>query len=135
MARRKAPAVPARRGDLLIVEVQARAGLRYAPRGIIQHDFLIGVVTSITRDGEVRRWRPAGRREDWRLALEKPFEVWRVPAADVHVDRALAAATEVSYGRASGVRYPSIGEVMLALRPHSVTPLDSLTLQRVEMAR
>ena len=119
----------ARRGDLVVICLRHRDWKAGQPR---EHDeFWLGQVTSVTRAGLVRLYRPAGQFA-WeadgrgRPCRGRPLpSLWFERAAiksqaEIDVPGALAtAACHVWPGHEDHVRgYPTLTEVRAALRPH-----------------
>jgi len=118
-----------RRGDLIIIH------LRRHSEGTAHDSFWAGEVTSITRDGRARRYRPAGR-FSWepgppgsrRPAASLPLPTqregaqftWFVSTRTADVAGALAtAACHCWPGHDGQVRpYGTLGQVRAALAPH-----------------
>ena len=126
------PDAMAKRGDLVVVETHHRDYVRgEEPR---EYDkFTVGVVTSVTRDGQVKMYRRAGnfdQGKDWRGEPDRG-EVLRpgsfvralvMPARMVSVSAALAvAACHVWDGPEDHTRaYEALDDVRAALRPCAV---------------
>lgn len=121
--------VQAKRGDLVVVQTHHRD---YVLRGESREydEFTVGVVTSVTRDGQVRMFRRAGnfdQGKDWRGQPDRGEELRPgsfvralvMPATKIAVNAALAvAACHVWDGHESQARaYDSLEEVRAALRP------------------
>ena len=130
----KAPAAAtgnavARRGDLVVIHLRHHEWKGGQPREY--HDFWLGQVTSVTRDGLVRLYRPAGT-FSWdtdgrgRPGKGQPLpSLWFERAAiksrkEIDVPGALAtAACHTWPGHEGQVRgYATLTEVKAALRPH-----------------
>jgi hypothetical protein len=122
--------VAARRGDLIVIHLRHRDFLQDGRPG--EYDrFQVGQVTSVTRAGQARLYRPAGRPADERDATGRPFKGLALPAAGlrralilsagrIDVQGAMAtAACHAWPGHEAQVRdYGSLDEVQAALRPH-----------------
>ena len=119
----------ARRGDLVVIHLRHRDWAAGQPREY--DDFWLGQVTSVTRAGLVRLYRPAGTfawETDGRGRPDKgqPLpSLWFERAAiksqkEIDVQGALAtAACHVWPGHEDHVRgYATLAEVRAALRPH-----------------
>jgi hypothetical protein len=120
----------ARRGDLVVIHVHHRDYILGS--GVREHDdFEVGQVTSVTRDGRVRLYRPAGHFAGDLDGLGRPSRGHGLPssgfqralimrAARVDVQGALATAgCHVWPGHEDHNRaYGSLEEVRAALRPH-----------------
>jgi hypothetical protein len=119
----------ARRGDLVVIHLRHRDWKDGQPREY--DDFWLGQVTSVTRAGLVRLYRPAGTfawESDWRGRPGKgqPLpSLWFERAAikrqkEIDVPGALVtAACHVWPGHEDHVRgYATLTEVRAALRPH-----------------
>jgi hypothetical protein len=119
----------ARRGDLIVVcDEHPSFG-----SGEPYDSYTVGVVTSITRDGTVKTYRPAGEfpEPDWQgkvskgtdLARHKPERVWVLSAHVVDVPGALAAAAcHVWPGHEESTRpCESMEDVRAVLRSHLKT--------------
>lgn len=108
----------ARRGDLVVVHVKGPSGtldVRYAD------DFYVGLVTSVTRDGQVKALRPAGTEGTWLIKhiAWKLLGSWVMSVADIDVDAALSTAAAHRYPASEmTMPYGSLDEVRDALRPH-----------------
>lgn len=119
----------ARRGDLVVIHLRHRDWREGQPRDY--DDFWLGQVTSVTRAGLVRLYRPAGD-FSWetdgrgRSCRGQPLpSLWFEQAAiktqaEIDVQGALAtAACHVWPGHEDHVRgYATLTEVRAALRPH-----------------
>lgn len=121
----------AKRGDLAVTHVQ-RPMYEYAGEERPERDeFQVGQVTSITRDGLVKMYRPAGNLESGPDYLGRPDRGVPLPktalagtmvmsAKLIDVPGALAtAACHVWEGHETQPRaYGSLDEVQAAMRPH-----------------
>ena len=118
----------ARRGDLVVICLRHRDWSDGRPREY--DEFWVGQVTSVTRAGLVRLYRPAGR-FGWETGGRRPGRGQPLPSlwferaaiksqAEIDVPGALAtAACHVWPGHEDHVRgYATLGEVRAALRPH-----------------
>jgi len=119
----------ARRGDLVVIHLRHHEWKDGRPREY--DDFWVGQVTSVTRAGLVRRYRPAGTFAWDADGRGRPDRVrplpslWSERAAikskeEIDVPGALAtAACHVWPGHEGHVRgYGTLAEVKAALRPH-----------------
>jgi hypothetical protein len=119
----------ARRGDLVVIHLRHHEWKDGQPREY--HGFWLGQVTSVTRDGLVRLYRPAGTfswdtdgrgRPDKGQPLPSLWFEWAAIKSqqEVGVPGALAtAACHVWPGHEDHVRgYATLKEVKAALRPH-----------------
>jgi len=118
----------AKRGDLVVIHVRSTSWSAKYDR-TEQDEYTVGVVTSVTRDGQVKRYR---RCDDLRTTdyLGRPFrgeEMPRtgyqgryiMPADQIDVAGALVtAACHVWQGHETTQAYGSLDEVREALRPH-----------------
>jgi hypothetical protein len=120
-----AAGVRARRGDLVVVHTRDTSydrGSRVGP--VTTHEWQIGVVTSVTREGLVKAVRycydttPGSK--GWTLARGGRVQGWQlVPRGRIDTAGALAtAACHVYPGSEHSRGYASEGEVREALRPH-----------------
>ena len=123
------PNAVARRGDLVVIHLRHRDWKAGQPR---EHDhFWLGQVTSVTRAGLVRLYRPAGTfawesdgrgRPDNGQPLPSLWFEWAAIKSqkEIDVQGALAtAACHVWPGHEDHVRgYATLTEVRAALRPH-----------------
>ena len=118
----------AKRGDLVVIHVRSTSwSARYERTE--QDDYTVGIVTSVTRDGQVRRYRPAGDLQTTDY-LGRPYRGqdmprtgyqgrWIMPAAHIDVTGAVVtAACHVWQGHETTQAYGSLCEVQDALRPH-----------------
>ena len=118
------------RGDLVVIHLRHHDS-RQGGESREDDQFQVGQVTSITRDGQVRLYRPAGdfpADPDWRGHPDrgKPMPAvgfqcaWIMSARRVDVQGALAtAACHVWPGHEDHVRgYGTLDEARAALRPH-----------------
>jgi len=124
---------PAKRGDGVVVETRHTGYMIPGPgktEPYDYHQYEVGVVTGITRDGHVRTWRPAWVSEDEHDRHTKqglPFnktQIWLLPATEMDVPACLAAYQAHTYpGHADGLPkpYDTLAEVRDALRPHQLT--------------
>jgi len=132
----------ARRGDLVVIHLRHRDWKDGQPREY--DDFWLGQVTSVTRAGLVRLYRPVGTfpwESDWRGRPGKgqPLpSLWFERAAiksqkEIDVPGALVtAACHVWPGHEDHVRgYATLTEVRAALRPHL---LESASWERLRDA-
>jgi hypothetical protein len=123
------PDAVARRGDLVVIHLCDRDWKTGEPLG--DDEFWLGQVTSVTRAGLVRLYRPAGTfagERDWRGRPDRgrPLPSLRSGRAmiksqkQIDVQGALAtAACRTWPGHEDHVRgYPALAEVKAALRPH-----------------
>lgn len=119
------PAAPAgggtvaRRGDLVVIHLHHR-DYRQDYKAVERDDYRAGQVTSVTRGGQVRRYRPAGQFTVPDRPLPAGFEqAWVISAARGDVPAALAAAAChcEQHGEACPRPYGSLDEVLTALRP------------------
>lgn len=85
---------PARRGDIVIVQTTRRAIV--LGKGAMDYDrFHVGVVTNITRDGAVRKWREVGTETVHPIDRAIGYvQHWVVSKPRVRVDDVLRAAAE-----------------------------------------
>lgn len=118
----------AKRGDLVVIHTVATSWSASYERTETDH-FEVGVVTSVTRDGNVKRWR---RGDDFQESdylgrpnrgHEMPLTGYKsrriMPAADIDVAGALATfACHVWPGHEHTMPYGSLDEVREAMRPH-----------------
>jgi len=127
-------ATQAKRGDLVVVHTQSRDWVNDAPgRGHTQvsEQFAMGVVTSVTRDGQVKLWREAGELDGQRDHLGRPDrgralpavgfqKAWIMSAAQIDVPGALASAAVHTWdGHPTRVKaFGSLDEARAAVRPH-----------------
>lgn len=121
----------AKRGDLVVIHTVMTSYSASYERSETDH-FDVGVVTSVTRDGNVKRWR---RGDDFQDSdyLGRPnrgqdipstgYQSRRImPAGQIDVTGALAtAACHVWPGHEYTQPYGSLDEVKDALRPHLKT--------------
>jgi hypothetical protein len=120
----------AKRGDLVLFHVQSSfLSLSLASKRTETNDFTVGMVTSVTRDGLVKLYRPAG---DLTVSdhLGRPYRGqglprtglvawWMVPASKIDVTGAMVtAATHLYPQRETPMPYGSLDEVRAALKPH-----------------
>jgi hypothetical protein len=123
------PDAVARRGDLVVIHLCDRDWKTGEP--LEDDEFWLGQVTSVTRAGLVRLYRPAGTfagERDWRGRPDRgqPLPSLRFERAmiksqqEIDVPGALAtAACHTWPGHEDHVRgYPALAEVKAALRPH-----------------
>lgn len=121
-------AVKANRGDLVVIHVRSRTYM-LCGESSERDEFTVGTVTSVTRDGLVKAYRPAGdlattdhmgrayRGRD--LPLVGFQHVWIMSAARVDAAGAMVtAACHVWPGHEQIMAYGSLDEVREALRPH-----------------
>ena len=128
----EAPTVAANvatRGDLVVIEQHHRD---YAiGTGTSEHDsFIVGVVTSVTRDGHVKMYRRAGsfdQGKDWRGQPDRGENVpssmvrsYVCSTSDIDVAGALATAGCHVWpsGHESPMPYESLAEVQADIKPH-----------------
>jgi hypothetical protein len=133
------PKTRAKRGDLIVIHTQSTdysRGSRVGP--VTTDEWEVALVTSITREGWVRRFRRCedldpgskghelarwGRVQDWSL----------VPLNRIDSQAALAtAACHVWPGHEMPMTYRSLEEVRAALRPHRIDPADAAQTARQE---
>jgi hypothetical protein len=116
------PTPRVRRGDLAIIEVVRTVHTVHEGRS--EHtDYLVAVVTSITRDGHVKAVREdpygAGTGHPRTLASFGPCRVLTVPQAEVDVAAAQEAARQHKWHDGSLSKpFDSLDEVRAAVRPH-----------------
>jgi hypothetical protein len=134
----------ARRGDLIVVcqeHPSFGAGDPY-------DSYTVGVVTSVTRDGGVKAYRPAGdlpeperagRAADkgTDLARQRPDRFWVLPADGVDVPAALATAACHTWPDSQFPQpYESLDEVRAVMQPHlAAAPAGRREALRVAAAR
>ena len=119
----------ARRGDLVVIHLRHHEWKDGQPREY--HDFWLGQVTSVTRDGLVRLYRPAGTfsretggrgRPDKGQPLPSLWFEWAAIKSHNEIDVPGALATAACHtwpGHEGQVRgYATLKEVKAALRPH-----------------
>jgi hypothetical protein len=105
---------PARRGDLVVVQAHHSEAGGY-------DNYRVGIVTSIARDGHVRKFREASSDTAEDLNRYVGFKAcYVIPATRVDVEAALAAAAANPWpwGDTTGKPYYSLGEVQAAISPH-----------------
>jgi hypothetical protein len=119
----------AKRGDLIVIEQHHRD---YAiGSGTREYDsFIVGVVTSVSRDGHVKMYRRAGsfdQGKDWRGQPDRgenvPANMVRsYVASSTEIDVVGALATAGCHvwpsGHESPMPFESLAEVQAALKPH-----------------
>ena len=119
----------AKRGDLIVIEQHNRDYSIGA--GTHEYDtFVVGVVTSVTRDGHVKMYRRAGsfdQGKDWRGQPDRGEQVparmvrsYVCSSSDIDVAGALATAGCHVWpsGHESPMPFESLAEVQAALKPH-----------------
>jgi hypothetical protein len=119
----------ARRGDLVVIHLRHHEWKDGQPREY--DDFWLGQVTSVTRAGLVRLYRPAGTftwdtdgrgRPDRGQPLPSLWFEWAAIKSQKEIDVAGALATAACHtwpGHEGHVRgYATLAEVKAALRPH-----------------
>ena len=119
----------AKRGDLVVIEQHHRDYVIGA--GTSEHDsFIVGVVTSVSRDGHVKMFRRAGsfdQGKDWRGQPDRGENVpsgmvrsYLASSSDIDVAGALATAGCHAWpsGHESPMPYESLAEVQADLKPH-----------------
>jgi len=115
----------ARRGDLVVVHT---THLDYIiGQGAQAHEeFTVGVVTNITREGNVKAYRPVGwgatvRVDSWGRRLVK---VYVMPQDRIDVVGAQKTASEHTWPGGSTPRYyDTLEQAKAALRPHVIKTL------------
>ena len=119
----------AKRGDLIVIEEHHRDYVLHGDNR--EYDtFIVGVVTSVTRDGHVKMYRRAGsfdQGKDWRGQPDRgeavsPRMVRTYVASATEIDVAGALATAGCHvwpsGHESPMPYESLAEVQADLKPH-----------------
>ncbi|GAB3977437.1 hypothetical protein GCM10029978_067140 [Actinoallomurus acanthiterrae] len=104
----------AKRGDLIVVQTRRRA------YGMASWDELgIGIVTNLTREGRIKKWRPAGGEVPATLNSSAIHRYYVIPQDQIDVEAALQTATEHTWpGGSPGMPYESLRDVQAALLPH-----------------
>jgi hypothetical protein len=127
---KQAERTAAKRGDLVVVHVRSSSwSLSPGDVRTDADDFTVGMVTSVTRDGLVKLYRPAGdltvsdyRGRPYRgqgLPRTGLVAWWVVLASKIDVTGAMVtAATHVYPGGETPMPYGSLDEVRAALKPH-----------------
>jgi hypothetical protein len=119
----------AKRGDLVVIEQHNRDFVLHGENR--EYDtFVVGVVTSVSRDGHVKMYRRAGsfdQGKDWRGQPDRgeavpPRMVHSYVASSSDVDVAGALATAGCHvwpsGHESPMPFESLAEVQAAIKPH-----------------
>jgi hypothetical protein len=107
--------VRAQRGDLIVVQHDPG----YLGEGQVY--VRVGIVTSVTRDGNVKRWKEAAFLDDCaRELLIAGYQAsYIAPKDTIDVPAALATAADHRWpGDRPGMPYGSLSEARDALRPH-----------------
>jgi hypothetical protein len=127
---KQAERTAAKRGDLVVFHIRSSSwSLSSGPMRTEADDFTVGTVTSVTRDGLVKLYRPAGdltvsdhRGRPYRGHGLPPTGLvawWVVPASKIDVAGAMVTAATHVYPRGETPRpYGSVDEVRAALKPH-----------------
>lgn len=117
----------ARRGDLVVVHTTHHDYIIGVGEGVRSHDeFTVGVVTSITREGLVKAYRPVGYDSPILLAhLSRQLQqTYLMPQTRVDVAGALKTAAAHTWpGHDYSRYYDTLDEVKVALRPHLIKTL------------
>lgn len=119
-----APAVahPAKRGDLIVIQTHHRDYVIGAGGGAREYDyFQVGVVTNITRNGTVKKWREA--RDSHAYELDNTVGLvayWVQSQAEIDVVAAVetAAANPWPHNGMPGMPYGALEDVKAAMKQH-----------------
>lgn len=110
----------ARRGDAVVIQ-QHRVTYMISQPSQEHDDFEVGIVTGISRDGMVRKWRSAWYGADGAgVAIpERRSGLWLLPAAEFDVTAVIEAARAHCWPGHPDQPMPfaSLGEVRKAMRP------------------